>query len=48
MSAVGREGAGPMHGLIIFRPDFGALEFIGCNNWIHVPRVDFDCVRVND
>ena len=37
-----------MYGLIIFRPDFGALEFIGCNNWIHGAEGRFYCVRVND
>ena len=31
-----------MHGLIIFRPDFSAFQFIGCNNWIHVATLDFD------
>ena len=48
VSAIDRESTSPMNGLVIFRPDFSAFKFIGCNDWIHVPRVDFDSVRVND
>jgi hypothetical protein len=47
VSAVRRKGTGPMHGLIIFRPDFAAFQLIGCNNWIHGASLDFRCARVN-
>ena len=42
VSAIDCKCAGPMNRLIIFRPDFSAFQFIGCNNWIHVPRLGFD------
>ena len=48
VSAIDRKSAGLMNGLVIFRPDFGVLEFSGCNNWIHAPTLDFDCMRVNE
>jgi hypothetical protein len=42
VSAIDRKGAGPVNRLVVFRPDFSAFEFIGCNNGIHVPTLGFD------
>jgi hypothetical protein len=36
-----------MNGVIIFLPDFSAFQFVGCNNWIHVARLNFDRTKVN-
>ena len=31
-----------MNRLVVFRPDFCAFEFIGCDNGIHAPTLGFD------
>ncbi len=47
LSAIDRKCTSPMHRFVIFRPDFSAFQFIGCNNWIHAPRLDSDSKRIN-
>ena len=47
MSAIDGKRAGPMNGLIVCSPDFSAFQFIGCNYWIHGPRLGSYCMWVN-
>jgi hypothetical protein len=34
VATVDRKGASPMNRLIVLGPDFSALKFVGCDDWI--------------
>jgi hypothetical protein len=35
VATIDGKSASPMNRLIVLSPDFSALKFVGCNDWIH-------------